>query len=219
MSEEVFVFPSSYAQRRLWFLDQLEPGNVFYNIPFAMPLYASLDVAALERSLNEIAQRHESLRTTFTTVDGQPMQLISAAQTVSLPVTDLSHLPEQERQTELQRLALEEALRSFDLSTGPLWRSSLVKLGESENVLLLTMHHIISDGWSIGVFWKEFSSLYRSFSQGEMPELPKLPIQFADYAAWSREQLERDETRQKEFWKQQLKGAPALLELPTDCPR
>ena len=151
LEDEVYVFPTSFSQQRLWFLDQFEPGSAYYNIPCAIRLSGRLDVGALERALNEIVRRHEALRTTFAVEDGQPVQVIAPLLRLPLPVTDLSSLPVSEREAEAQRLAAEEAQRPFDLEHGPLLRAQLLRLSEREHIALLTVHHIVSDGWSMGV--------------------------------------------------------------------
>ena len=159
-------FPLSFAQQRLWFLDQWEPDSPFYNIAAAVRLTGPLDVAALEQSLNEIVRRHEVLRAAFVTEKGHPVQVIAPELTLTLPVVDLRHLPEAEREAEALRLATEEAQRPFDLTQGPLLRASLLQLDEEEHIALLTMHHIVSDGWSIGVLVREIATLYDAFSAG-----------------------------------------------------
>jgi amino acid adenylation domain-containing protein len=211
--------PLSFAQTRLWFLEQLQPGSA-YNIAAAVRLMGSLHVAALEQSLNEIVQRHETLRTTFTTLSGEPVQVIAPVLALSLPLVDLRQLPEAQQELEVERLASEEAQRPFDPSIGPLLRATLLQLGEAEHVLLLTMHHIVSDGWSMGVLIRELAALYQAFSTGNPSPLPELPIQYADFAHWQHQWLQGEvlET-QLVYWQQQLAGAPAVLELPTDRPR
>jgi len=212
--------PLSFAQQRLWFLDQLEPGSPFYNIPTAVRLTGPLDVAALERTLNEIVRRHEALRTTFETVDGRARQVIAPELTVPLPVTDLTDLPETEREAEALQLATQEAQRPFDLARGPLLRARLLRLGREDHVALLTMHHIVSDGWSMGILIQEIAALYEAFSSGRPSPLQELPIQYADFAHWQREWLQGEILEaQLSYWKQQLDGSPPLLELPTDRPR
>ena len=212
--------PLSFAQQRLWFLDQLEPGGTSYNLPAAFRLKGPLQVEALQRSLDEIVRRHESLRTTFRVVDGQPVQAISPPGPMPLPLLDLSGLPSEEQEAELKRLSREDAQRSFDLENGPLLRVSLVGLNQAEHALLLTIHHVIADGWSYGVLVDELRTLYSAFAAGRPSPLPELPVQYADYAIWQREWLsgERLQT-QLDYWKEQLRGAPPLLELPTDHPR
>ena len=206
----------SFAQQSLWLLDQLDPGNPAYNIPSALQLIGQLNVPVLGSALSEIERRHEALRTTFSSVDGQPRQVIHPTEFLQLPLIDLRELAPAERQAEATRLIAEEALRSFDLSRGPLFRASLLRLEERKHVLVLTMHHIISDGWSSSVFWRELSQLYPAFLDGQASPLGELAIQYADYAAWQREQL-TDEVLAEQFnyWRDQLAGAPALLELPT----
>ena len=212
--------PLSFAQQRLWFLDQLAPGNLFYNIPMAVRLTGRLDVEALERSLNEILRRHEVLRTTFRAEGGKPVQVIAPELRLTLPVEDLSHLPEAEREAEAQRRVQEEAQRPFDLTQGPLLRVRLLKLGEEEHIATVTMHHIISDAWSMEVFLRELAILYEAFSQGRPSPLPDLPIQYADFAHWQREWLQGEVLeRQLAYWKEQLKDQPLMLDLPTDRPR
>ncbi|MBV9124651.1 MAG: amino acid adenylation domain-containing protein, partial [Planctomycetes bacterium] len=211
--------PLSFAQQRLWFLDQLEPGHPFYNIPAALRLTGALDVTALERSLAEIVRRHEVLRTTFAVEDGRPVQAIAPELTLSLPVVDLSGLPAAECESEVRRLAWEEAQRPFDLTRGPLERVTLLRLGDREHVLLLTLHHIVADGWSIGICLRELAALYTAFTSGRPSPLPELPIQYADFARWQRQWLQGDILdNQLAYWKERLAGVPAL-ELPTDRPR
>ncbi|MEG4634877.1 condensation domain-containing protein, partial [Microcoleus sp. AR_TQ3_B6] len=210
----------SFAQARLWFLEQLEPGSWAYNIPAAVRLTGSLDVAVLEQSLNEIVGRHEALRTTFTMVSGEPIQVIAPVKALSVPLVDLRSLPEAQQEALVKRLATEEAQQPFDLTTGPLLRATLLQLREAEYILLLTMHHIVSDGWSMGVLIRELAALYEAFSTGSPSPLPELPIQYADFAHWQRQWLQGEVlAAQLSYWQQQLTGAPALLKLPTDRPR
>jgi amino acid adenylation domain-containing protein len=210
----------SFAQQRLWFFDQLEPGLSAYNIPAAVRFQGPLNLAALERSLNEIVKRHESLRTTFGKVDGRPTQVIAPTLTIKLPVVDLRKLPASEQEAEVRRLVTAEAQRAFDLSQGPLIRCTVLRLGDEEHVGLLTMHHIISDGWSTGILVREVATLYVAFCAGGSSPLPALPIQYADFAHWQRQWLQGEvlET-QIAYWKKQLANAPALIDLPTDHPR
>jgi len=210
----------SFSQQRLWFLQQLEPDNPFYNEHRALQLTGSLDVAALEQSLSEIVQRHETLRTTFKMIEGQPVQIIAPNLTLTLPVIDLCQVSEAEQKREVQRLATEQNQRPFDLVQGPLLRSTLLQLSEQEYVLLFTIHHIVGDGWSVGVFIRELSTLYQDFFNKKPPSLPELPIQYADFAVWERQQLQGKKLEsQLCYWKQQLNNAPPLLQLPTDRPR
>jgi amino acid adenylation domain-containing protein/non-ribosomal peptide synthase protein (TIGR01720 family) len=211
--------PLSFAQERLWFLDQLEPSNPFYNISTAMRITGPLDEGALERSLSEIVRRHESLRTTFT-FDERPRQQITPERETSLPVIDLRGDPAEEQQPKVSALAHEEAQRPFDLSQGPLLRTTLLRLAEEESILLLTMHHVVSDGWSMGILIREITGLYEAFSKGRPSPLPDLHIQYADFAVWQRSWLQGSVfSRQLKYWKEQLAGLPPTLELPTDHPR
>ncbi|MBI5032799.1 MAG: amino acid adenylation domain-containing protein, partial [Chloroflexi bacterium] len=212
--------PLSFAQQRLWFLDQLEPGNLFYNIPMVVRLTGTLDVTALEKALNEIVRRHESLRTTFTAVDGKPFQVIAPELALTVPVIDLRDVSESERETRALQMATEQVRQPFDLERGPLLRARLFRLGEHNHIALLTMHHIVSDGWSMGVLMRELAALYQICVANEMRTMEALPIQYADFAHWQREWLQGDVLEsQLEYWKKQLAGSPPLLELPTDRPR
>jgi amino acid adenylation domain-containing protein len=212
--------PLSFAQQRLWFIDQLEPGLSAYNVPLAICLTGPLDVAALEQSLNEIIRRHEALRTTFPALNGQPRQLIAPARTLALLVIDLQSLPATERDGVAQRLIAEEAHTPFELAHGPLLRVVLLRSDAEGHVLLLTMHHIISDDWSVGVLFEELGSLYAAFSHGKPSPLLELPFQYADYAVWQRQWLQGEALEcQLTHWKKALEGAPAVLELPTGRPR
>ena len=212
--------PLSFAQQRLWFIDQLDPGNSVYNFPVAVRLKGVLNLAALERSLNEIVRRHEALRTTFSTVDGQPTQVIASRLSIGLPVVDLRKLSEVAAEKEVQRLVVEEARRPFDLAKGPLLRASVLQLAEDEQVGLLTMHHIVSDGWSAGILIREMATLYHAYCSESPSPLAELPIQYADFAYWQRKWLQGEVLqRQLDYWKKQLDCAPPLLELPEDHPR
>jgi amino acid adenylation domain-containing protein len=218
--EDIFVFPTSYSQQRLWFIDQLEPDNSAYNITDALTFTGAFDEAALRRALDEMTRRHESLRTTFAASDGQPVQVVSPPVPRELTVVDLSHLPEDERQAELLQLSEREASRSFNLKAGPLWRVVLVRLAADEHVLLLMVHHIISDAWSMQLMEDELMTLYTAFSRGEESPLEELPIQYADFAVWQREWLQGEELEQQlKYWREQLAGVPEVLNLPTDKPR
>ena len=217
---EINSISLSFAQQRLWFIDQLDPGNPAYNNLDAFRLTGRLDMAALERTINEIVGRHETLRTTFSTVDEQQVQIIAPTLSVPLSVIDLRELPDAEREAEALRLVTEEARRPFDLAQGPLLRTSLVRLVDEEHILLLAIHHIISDGWSGGVLFQEITALYEAFSTGKPSPLPELPIQYADYAIWQRVWLQGEVLEQQlAYWKEHLAGAPPLLELPTSRPR
>jgi len=219
-AEDVFLFPLSFAQQRLWFLHQMNPQSPAYNVPVASRLLGKLNVKAMEQALNEIVQRHEVLRTTFQMVDAQPMQVISSHAALALPLLDLTHLPETMRESEAHRVAVENLKEPFDLVNGPLMRAVLVRLNVEDHLLLLAMHHIISDGWSISVLVNELAQLYNAFSIGAPSTLSNLHIQYADYAQWQRSWLTGEvfET-QLDYWKKQLDGAPPILEVPTDRPR
>jgi len=211
--------PLSYAQQRLWFLDQLDPGSPAYNMTFGLRLIGNLDRSALAYSMTEVARRHETLRTCFPVKDGVPCQEIAPPSSFQPAEIDLRHLPSAEREREAQNVLAGEAARSFDLATGPLFRLHLVQMDEMEHLLILTMHHIISDGWSLRVMARDIAEYYRAYQAGEQPCLPELPVQYADFAAWQREWLSGETLEhQLNYWKKQLQGA-ASLDLPTDHPR
>lgn len=217
-SEEVFIFPASFAQQRLWFIDQLIPGNAIYNVPTVIRLTGKLNASALEQTFNEIVRRHEVLRTTFKVLDGQPLQAIAASLTIPLCVLDLGQLPADEREIEVNRIINAEIERTFDLSTGPLLRVTLLVLGETEHILLLNMHHIICDDWSIGVLIRELGTLYAAFVQNQALLL-ELPLQYADFAHWQREWLQGEVlSNQLTYWRQQLNNI-SMLHLPIDKAR
>ena len=210
-------FPLSFAQERLWFLDRLEPGEATYNIPFALRLQGELNAAALESALRALVERHASLRTTFPERGSEPVQRISDRVRMDLRRIELQTLPVDRREAEVRRLTREEALAPFDLARGPLLRSRLLRLDPADHLLLLTIHHIVSDGWSMGVLVRDVLALYQ---RPVAAALPELPLQYAGYAVWQREHLqgERLESRVA-WWRERLAGAPALLELPLDRPR
>ncbi|GDZ93325.1 McnC protein [Planktothrix agardhii CCAP 1459/11A] len=220
--------PLSFAQQRLWFLDQLQPNSALYNIPMVLRLQGNLNQGALERSLRSICDRHEVLRTNFVTINGQPTQVIqgsnqqSAVGSIccSLSVVDLQHLSLNEQAERTQQLRQTQATQPFDLAQESLIRATLVVLSETEHLLLVCMHHIISDGWSIEVFIHELTTLYNAYAQNQPANLAPLPIQYADFAIWQRQWLQGDVLqRQLNYWQNQLADAPALLSLPTDHPR
>ncbi|MEM7129202.1 MAG: amino acid adenylation domain-containing protein [Chloroflexota bacterium] len=212
--------PLSFAQQRLWFLHQIEGEKATTNIPMVLRLSGPLDIALLEQSVAEIVRRHETLRTTFALVDGEPVQVIDPDATVTPERIDLQHLPKEQQSAEVYRLASQEVQYHFDLTTGPLLRVIVIELGKQEFVVAVTMHHIISDAWSIGVFTNELLTFYQGFSKGQPALLPDLPIQYADFALWQRKWLSGNVKQQQlEYWKKQLAGAPPLLELPIDRPR
>src|SRR5215207_2236112 len=210
--------PLSFAQQRLWFLEQLGGLGDTYHISTRLRLGGELDLAALRRALDAILARHEALRTTFVEVEGEPVQRIAEESRFHLLEHDLGGHPD--AAAELCRLAAEEAGAPFDLEQGPLIRGRLVRLAEDDHLLLMTMHHIVSDGWSMEVLTRELGTLYDAFRRGEANPLPPLPVQYADYAIWQRKWVDGEVLRQQaEYWKTTLSGAPELLELPTDRPR
>jgi amino acid adenylation domain-containing protein len=212
--------PLSFAQARLWFLNQLEGESATYNIPMALELTGDLNIVALEQSVQTIVERHDVLRTTFELANDTPIQVIHEVAPLSIPVVDLQSLPSAEQSSRVQQLVTEEAQRSFNLSKDSLLRMTLLRLAEQSHVLMVTMHHIISDGWSMGIFIQELSLLYRAFAANQPSPLAPLPIQYADFAHWQRQWLQGEVLkRQINYWKQKLAGAPPLLELPTDRPR
>ncbi len=217
---EVYLFEPAFAQQRLWFLSRLDPGSATYNLPIAMRLSGALDPSGLERALNEVVRRHESLRTTFAEVDGRAVQVVCPSLTLQLGRMDLSGEPNERRELRMHEEAAREARIPFDLERGPLIRARLLKLGERDHVALLTMHHIVSDGWSMRVLVGEVGALYGAFVEGMPSPLAPLPIQVADFAHWQRQSLEGEPLQaQLSYWKNRLAGFPAALELPTDRPR
>ena len=212
--------PLSFAQQRLWFLDQLNSESQIHNISVAIHFNGFLDVTALEQSLSEILQRHDGLRTTFTSVDGQPLQVITKDSNWTLQTVDLREFDETERQQESRRLIADSVRQPFDLATGPLLRAVWQRLGEIEHILLLTIHEIVGDKWSLGLLLQELGTLYQAFSQGNPSPLVEVPIQYADFAIWQRECVQNQVwASQQAYWQQQLGGELPVLELPTDHPR
>ncbi|MFN8178108.1 MAG: non-ribosomal peptide synthase/polyketide synthase [bacterium] len=210
---------ASYAQRRLWFLDRLEPGSAAYNIAAALRLEGALDVPALRRALSEIVRRHEALRTSFEENADGPRQIVSAAEPLDVPCEDLSRLAAPEGAAAARRRIAELAREPFDLAQGPILRARLLRLASHDHVLSLTVHHIAADGWSVGVLVDELAAAYAAYSRGETPALAELPVQYADWAAWQRSWLEGEEmTRQLAYWREELRDLPPLA-LPTDRPR
>ncbi|HYN22261.1 MAG TPA: amino acid adenylation domain-containing protein, partial [Thermoanaerobaculia bacterium] len=212
--------PLSFAQQRLWFIDQLEPGSPLYNVPVTLRVAGLLDSRVLALCLGEIVRRHEALRTVFAAPEGLPVQVIQPERPFELAVVDLSGLPEGEREGLAFTLASEEAGRPFDLTRGPLVRGVLLRLAEEDHVAALTMHHIVSDGWSMGILVQEVTALYAAFAEGRPSPLPELPVQYTDFAVWQRSWLHGKILESEiTFWRRQLAGLPPLLELPTDRPR
>ena len=212
--------PMSFAQQRLWFIDRLVPGNAFYNMLGAFILQGLLNVEALEGSLNDLIERHEILRTTYAEIDGELVQVIQPWRPLFLPLTDLTDLPADERESEAYLLAVKEGEQPFDLTRGPLVRAQVLRVTEEDHRLFLTMHHIVSDGWSLNVLLSELMTCYNARATGVAARLPRLPIQYADYAAWQQLWLQGEVlAKQMDYWRRQHYAAPALLELPGDHPR
>jgi amino acid adenylation domain-containing protein/non-ribosomal peptide synthase protein (TIGR01720 family) len=214
------TFPLSFAQHRMWFLDQFEPNSPLYNIPTAVRLTGALNISALGASLSEIVRRHEALRTRFITRGELPVQVIAPAQPVRFSIIDLGGLPDATREAKVQQLAIAEVSQPFNLAHDPLLRATLLRLATNEHVVLLTMHHIAADLWSLGVLVREIAALYDAFSTGRRSPLPELPIQYADFAYWQRQHME-DEALESQltYWKRHLADIPTELVLPTDHPR
>src|SRR6476469_3864189 len=217
LEEEVFVFPTSFAQQRLWFLEQLIPHTCLYNVPTAFRLAGSLNVAALEQSFQELVCRHEILRTTLVEIAGEPAQASAPHLDIPLQMIDLQHCPPTEREVEAQRIIRTEMQRPFSLSQGPLIRLLLFRLAPTEHMLLINLHHIIFDEWSNGILIRELGALYGALSTGQASPLPGLPIQYADFAHWQREWLQGEILEsQLAYWRQQLRDVP-VLDLPRDA--
>jgi non-ribosomal peptide synthetase component F len=217
---EAFVFPLSFGQRRLWFLHQFDPASPAYNIPIPMRLRTPLNRTVLERAVNELVRRHEILRTTFRTIGGEPMQVVAPALSLTIAHSDLRSTPEDQKDAAAANLAGLDAQRPFQLREGPLLRVGLHRLGETDHLLLISMHHIVSDGWSVGILFRELNALYSAFSVGMPSALPELPLQYADFAHWQSQALQGAK-REKllAYWKQRLAGATELLKLPSDRTR
>jgi amino acid adenylation domain-containing protein len=215
--------PLSFSQQRLWFLEHWMgegTGKASYNLATAPRFLGQLNIEALQQALSEVIRRHEALRTTFPTVEGEATQLITPAQPLTLEILDLSSLDQDNREAELQRIVNDEAQRPFELSTGPLWRCQMIRMAAEDHVLVLVMHHIVTDGWSLGVLLRELTLLYEAYAHGLDSPLAELPIQYVDYAAWQRERLQGEVLDQQiSYWRKQLSGAPGVIPLPTDKPR
>jgi amino acid adenylation domain-containing protein len=212
--------PLSFAQQRLWFLDQMEPGRATYNVPVSIRLSGRLNVDALGQSIDEIVRRHEVLRTTFATEDGQPVQVIAPAARVEVKWITLEDIPDAEKDSHIFRLATEHAQRPFDLTAGPLVQTALLRVAEEEHVLLITLHHVAADGWSTGIFIRELAALYEAFSFGKPSPLAEPAVQYADFAMWQRLWLQGGALEtQLAYWRRQLSGATGILDLPTDRSR
>ena len=218
MSDASFV--PSFSQQRLWFLDQLEPGTAAYNLARAFSIRGPLDVGVLETALQTVVLRHSSLRTVFDSVNGECRQVVLPEISTEVPVLDLYETPESSRESEAVKVIAEEAKKPFDLSQGPLLRCLLVRLKPEHHIFLMVLHHIIVDGWSISILFRELTSCYASFLKGERPVLPPIPLQYAEYAQWQRESMTGEVLgRQLEYWKSKLADCPLVLDLPTDHPR
>ena len=214
--------PLGFAQERVWFLNQLEPGSVAYNLPVAVTIRGELDIDQLEQAFNLIIARHESLRTLFPSQDGQGQQVILDRLDFKLERMDLSHCrTREEGDRQAREICRSEAAMAFDLARGPLLRGRVMKLAEQEHLLMLNMHHIISDGWSLGILTQELGEILEALQQGRSPELMPLPIQYVDYVVWQRRWLEESGTlkRQLEYWQEKLTGVAESLDLTTDYPR
>jgi hypothetical protein len=212
--------PLSSIQERFLFLQHLLSDSPAYNVEHVIRIQGQLDIAALERTFNEIFRRHEILRTTCAVDDERPVQKVTPIECFNLPIVDLQSIPEPDREQEALRLAQEEARQPFDLFRGPMVHVTLVKLASQDHVLILVTHHFVIDGYSDAILARELTALYRAFSQGQPFALGESPIQYADYALWERQRLQGTAVEdQLAYWKQRLSGAPALLELPTDYPR
>ncbi len=218
--EDVYIFPASFGQKRFWFLDQFEPNSPYYNIPSAFRLKGAFDAPVFKKAVQEIFDRHETLRTTFEAIDGEPMQVVQPQFQINIPEIDLQSLEPDDRENELQRLAVKEARTPFNLAKGPLTRVTILKAAENDHTILLTMHHIISDGWSMGVLIAEITALYGAFLEQKPSPLAELPIQYGDFAEWQAEYLQGDVLqKQLTYWEKALGNNPPVLELPSDRPR
>jgi hypothetical protein len=207
---------ASFAQERLWFLQQLDPQSVTYNVPRTIRIRGNLDLKVLQRSLDEIVARHDALRTHLALIDGSLRQVVAAEGNIELPVVDLSALEDDERTRRATELIEHEATLPFDLSSGPVLRACVLRLDASEHLLLVMMHHIVSDAWSAGVFFQELTALYKEFSHHRNAPLAPLKLQYTDYAEWQREWLQGDVLEERlRYWRNKLKDAPAVLDIPT----
>jgi len=214
------VLPASFAQERLWFLDQLEPGTAAYNLVRAFRITGPLNVQAMTSAIAAVVRRHESLRTVFENVEGSARQVVLSDVNVDVPIVNLTDLPESERRPSALRIASDLGKKPFDLTRGPLFRTMLLQLDRDQYIMVLSMHHIITDGWSISILFRELTKCYEAFTENREPELPELPVQYSEYAQWQREYLSGEIlARQVKFWKENLAGAPTILDLPTDHPR
>ncbi|HEU0300952.1 MAG TPA: condensation domain-containing protein, partial [Longimicrobium sp.] len=218
-SVEAFVAPASFGQERFWLMDRMDPGKAAWSVPVILRLRGALKVQALEAAFDELAQRHESLRTVLQWMEEGLSQVILPHGQLPLHLTALDDLPAEEREPEARRRLAKELARPFNLESGPLARARLYRLADDHHLLLLNLHHAVTDGWSTGVLLRELSALYGAFARGEPSPLPEPELQYADFAEWQREQMDVLLGPQLAWWRRSLQGAPALLELPTDRPR
>src|ERR1700704_4516991 len=213
-------YPASFAQQRLWFLDQLEPGTPAYNLVRAFRITGSLDVGALTSAIRAVVGRHESLRTVFEMVEGGARQVVLSGLDIQVPVVDVTHLPLSDRRGAALRIAAEEGKKPFALTQGPRLRALIVRMDGDQHLLVLAMHHIITDGWSISILFRELARCYESFVNREEAQLPELPVQYAEYAQWQRENVSGESLeKQVAYWKNKLAGAQTILDLAIDHPR
>ena len=214
------IFPVSFAQQRLLFLDQLYPGTSAYNLTRAIRMVGRLDSAALTKTLDKIARRHASLRTRYIVEAGQSYQIVDEEVKLQLPILDISHLPDATRESEAQRLASEEGHKSFNLTSGPLFRALLLRLGSDDHVFVLVMHHIITDGWSMSILFDEIGKIYSELALAKAASLPTLSVQYLDFARWQREHFTAETLHHHAtYWANKLRGHAGTLDLPTDRPR
>ncbi|MBW3570371.1 MAG: non-ribosomal peptide synthetase, partial [Gemmatimonadetes bacterium] len=212
--------PLSFSQERLWFLDRMDPGSPAYNVPWTLRVRGALDVPLLERALGEVVRRHDALRTTFVLDGERPVQRVAPAGEVSLPVEDLSGVPAEAREAELRRRVGAAAWAPFDLEAGPVFRAILYRLDSTDHLLLVSIHHTVTDGGSMGVLFRELNAVYAAFAAGKPSPLHPLSIQYADFAVWQRRHLSGKRLEDElAWWRARLDGAPAVLNLPTDRPR
>src|SRR5579862_2222025 len=213
--------PASFAQQRLWFLDQLDPENASYNLPRVIRLTGKVEVGALTAAIEGLVSRHDGIRTIFaSSSDGEPRQSVLPTMPIHLAVNDLSHLPETERENAALRIARDEAKKPFDLTSGPLLRTSLIRLAQEEHILVLVMHHIITDGWSMSVFFRELATFYQASIDGRAPDVPELGVTYRDFTKWQSEYVSGGVLKQQiDYWQKKLQGADTILDLPTDRPR
>ncbi|HXI02797.1 MAG TPA: condensation domain-containing protein, partial [Candidatus Saccharimonadales bacterium] len=218
--ETMEYFPASLDQERLWFIDQMEPGNPAYNIHTSTRLFGHIDAGLMRRAVNACIARHEILRTTFRVVDGRPVQVVAPSLEIDLPIVDLTHVPAEDREKAGQQAAIDAAAVRFDLERGPLIRVVLARLTPEDHVLMICMQHAITDRWSFDIMEAEISQIYLALREGKKVDLPPLPIQFADFAAWQREEMSGERLeRRLDYWRRTLAGVPTVLEIPPDAPR